>query len=467
MLKIAAQQLKDGLRDAKFIFLSILILVAFLANGTVFSSNYKNELNDYNDHVQETNRLMEQVCGNLQNLAMFQQGMIAPPNPLEFIAEGGTRLMPNGVELNAFSRWSIQYNQRSNELLPALPKLDWSFIVGMLMTLLAFLISYAAVAGEKKSGTLRQVLSNPVSKLNLFIGKFLGLFTILLICFFFGVALNLFVLFVVGGLPFSTEMVWPIAWAILLSLLCISAFLLTGLAVSSLSREPAISLVVLLVLWVVAVFAIPGVGRLVAEQVIPIRTQAEIRDEISSASQQIRDNAPNDAGDWNGDPFAPNVPSRGKLWSDRQAVSRRIRDDYYNSLILQTKTAQVLSSASPYGLFNDSLQVLAGSGIYRFRQLLDNAIAYRQQLYQFVANRDSTDNTTPHLVYGSYSYCDEGVFSMKPVPFSAVPKSSNQWLQTGQGGDTQPPWLQILVLLGLNLIAGFVALVALLRYDPR
>ncbi len=467
MLKIAAHQLKDGLRDAKFIFLSALIIVAFVANGAVFSNKYQHDLNDYSDHVQETGRLMQQVCDNLQKLALFQQVMIQPPQPLAFIAEGGTTMMPNAVELNAFSRWGIQYSRRSNDLLPALPKLDWNFIVGVLISLLAFLVSYGSVAGEKKAGTLRQVLSNQVSKLNLFFGKYLGLLAVLFVCFFIGIIINLFVLFSLGGLPADPGMFQPVAWAILLSLLCISAFLLIGLAVSSLTREPAVALVVLLVLWVIAVFAIPGAGRLIAEQVVPIRTQAEIKDEIARILQEIEDNAPPDAGNWNGDPFAPNVPDRAKMWIDQRAAASRIQDDYYNSLILQTKTAQTLASVSPYGLLNDSLQMTSGTGIYGFQQLMRNSIAYRQQLYQFVVNRDSTDNTTPHLVYGLYSYCDAGVFSSKPVPFSAVPKARNIWNESVRAGDSDLPWEHLLILLGFNLVAGLVALVALLRYDPR
>ncbi len=99
--------------------------------------------------------------------------------------------------------------------------------------------------------------------------------------------------------------------------------------------------------------------------------------------------------------------------------------------------------------------------------LMTYPFAYRQQLYQFVVNRDSTDNTTPHLVYGSYSYCDEGVFSRKPVPFSAVPKARNIWNESGQAGDSELPWGHLLILLGFNLLAGLAALISLLRYDPR
>jgi ABC-type transport system involved in multi-copper enzyme maturation permease subunit len=467
MMTIAKHQLMEGLRDAKFIFLSVLIILSFITNGAVFSSRYQNEMNDYRDHIQETGRLMEQTCGNLQDFSIFHQLVAQPPVPMAFLAECGTSLMPNAVELNVFCRYGVKYSQHSNDLLPALPKLDWSFIVGQLMTLLAFLVSYGAISGEKKAGTLKLMLSNPVSRLKLFAGKYLGLFSVLLVCFALGVTLNLAIITASGGPQIGGEVLWLIGWAVLLSLLCISAFVLTGLAVSSLTGRPAVSLVVLLVLWVLSVFAIPGTGRLVAEQTVSIPTQAELREELEKASEEISNNAPNDAGNWNGDPFAPNIPHRAKMWTDQQISWERIHDAYLDSLVRQTATAEILSSVSPYCLLNEALQTLSGTGIWGFQNLQRNAIEYRQQLYRFVVNRDASDNTTPHLVYGSYSYYDDGVFSRKPVPYSTVPKAWNLWMESGLAKQVEWPLWQMLALLGFNLVAGLVALIALLRYDPR
>ena len=85
----------------------------------------------------------------------------------------------------------------------------------------------------------------------------------------------------------------------------------------------------------------------------------------------------------------------------------------------------------------------------------------------FRVNLDKTDNETPHLVYGLYSYCDAGVFSSKPVPFSVVPKARNIWTSSGLPLEREWPVPQLLVMLGFNLLAGLAALIALLRYDPR
>jgi len=85
----------------------------------------------------------------------------------------------------------------------------------------------------------------------------------------------------------------------------------------------------------------------------------------------------------------------------------------------------------------------------------------------FRVNVDKTDNETPHLVYGSYSYCDPGVFSQKPFAFSSVPKAASLWTTSRLSPEREWPVPQLLVMLGFNLLVELAALIALLRYDPR
>jgi len=145
----------------------------------------------------------------------------------------------------------------------------------------------------------------------------------------------------------------------------------------------------------------------------------------------------------------------------------RIRDDYLEAQIRQASMAKVFAFASPQAILTDALQRLGGTGIHGFRQLHLNARQYRSDLYQFVVNRDAVDSSTPHLVYGGRGHIDTGTFSQRPVPYSAVPRASSLWNESGLPIEGEQPLLHLLILLGFNLIAGMIALVALLRYDPR
>jgi ABC-type Na+ efflux pump permease subunit len=183
MLTIIRRQILDSLLDAKFIFTALLILLAFAANGVIFSNQYQQLSEDFRVSEAENGNLIRSRCDNLQRLAILEQRVVMPPSALAFIAEGNDDTLPNVALLNAFSRYGYEFQHRSDDRIPVLPSLDWNFIVGILLTLLAILVSYNSVCGERQDGTLRLVLAQPVSRLSLFFGKFLGLFLAILICF--------------------------------------------------------------------------------------------------------------------------------------------------------------------------------------------------------------------------------------------------------------------------------------------
>ena len=467
MFLIARRQFIDGLLDAKFIFLSLVILIAFVSNAFIYTDSYRQELEDYRAGEAESGRLLNSVCDNLQRMAVFQQMVARPPSSLAFIADGGDAQLPNSVSVNAFTIGQFEYQHRSNERVPVLPALDWIFIIGVLMSLLTILVSYSAVCGEKKEGTLRLVLSNSVSKFTLFFGKYLGLLSALFVSLFVGMALNLFIIVFFEGPALTGEVLWQIGWVVLFALLYISLFLFVSVAISAYTRSPSVALVLLLVIWIIAIVAVPGSGRLVAELSVNVPSQANVRDEIARKQSEIEENAPVTANYWNNDPFAPNVPDRAKLWTDRIEAAQATIDDSIMAQIRQAMTAKNLSSISPFGLLSATYMKLSGTGIFGVESFFENSRRFRQILKQFVVNRDKNDPSTPHLVYGSESWVDPGVFSTKPVPYSSVPRPAGLWTTAGLSLDQTIPFEQLTILLVLNLFMAFVALVGMLRIDPR
>lgn len=467
MIVIAKHQILTGLRDAKFLFLFTIILATFISNGLIFSNMYQRQLEDYRSSVAENNRLMQPSCANLQELAIFEQRMMQPPSESAFIATGGSRFLPNGVVLSALSRYEMIYQHRSNDEMPILPPLDWAFIIGSLFTLLTVLISYGAVSEERRDGTLRQVMANPLSRLNLFLGKYLGFLVILLVSLFIGVIFNLATIYFLGGPPLGGANAWRIVVAVVLGALTVSLFLLVSLAVSALTRTPAVSLVILLSFWVLAVIAVPGISRIVAEQMKQVTSQVDIDAEITQVRRDLYLNAPKGASDWNGDPFAANIPNRAELRKSSLGEPRKIRDRHWNDRIEQVLMSQRLATVSPSGLLSDAYQQLSSTGVYGLRRLIAGATEYRRNLYQYIVDRDADDNSTPHLVYGLRGRYDVGVFSSRPTPFESVPKYDTFWRDTSRSAQAASSLWHWALIIAMNLIAGFIALVAIQRVDPR
>ena len=52
--------------------------------------------------------------------------------------------------------------------------MDWAFIIGYVLSLIALLFTFDSVSGEREQGTLRLMLANSIPRHTVLIGKFLG-----------------------------------------------------------------------------------------------------------------------------------------------------------------------------------------------------------------------------------------------------------------------------------------------------
>ena len=413
MLTIARYRLLDGIRDAKFLFLSALILLAFIFNGLFYSDKYKIDTDVYEKAEADNLQLVSEVCSSLQDLAAFNRNFLLPPSRTTFISEGGARLLPNAVVLNAFSRFEFRHLSRENYMMPLLIEMDWSFIIGALATLLTVVVSYGTVAGEKRDGTLRQVLANPVSRLKLFAGNYLGLLSVVTVALAAGILANLLTLALAGGLPVIQHSLDTVGWGYLLATICLSAFLMIGLAVSSFTGRPAVALVILLVFWVLAVVAVPGISRLIAEQLQEVPSQQWVDEEQERLGDEIWASYPAWIGQFSGNPFEPQMPERAKASQEISDAQQRIRDQAADAKVAQVELANTLSFISPGGVLSDGLQQLTGGGIRGLRLLREYAERHRNQLHHFVVGRDKLDSESGHLVYPDGRRVEFNTFSRK------------------------------------------------------
>jgi ABC-type transport system involved in multi-copper enzyme maturation permease subunit len=467
MFTIIKHQLQEGLQDAKFLFLALLILITFTINGVVYSEQYNANLDDYAKIINTTTQMLDNNKDNLQSLANYTQTFVKPPSALTFIADGGNALLPNAMTVNAFIHRAPHNLGRGNKAKSLLPPIDWVFIVGTLMSLLCLLISFGVICGEKRDGTLKLLFSYPVSRITIFFGKYLGILAVLLLTFFLGITINLAILSLNGALPLTAEISSSMILAILLSILSISFVLLLGMSLSSLSARPAVSLVSSIIVWIIMVIAIPGLARLIAEQNVDITSSYDIAQEKTDGRASVRDSLPDDAGNWNGDPFRENVPRRAKLCQGYLEADHKADARSYKEKLDQANMIHNLSMASPAGLLSSSFQNLANTGSYGFKSLIDTARRYKTQMHDFTEAIDKKDPDTPHLLYSWGASSDPGVFSQKPVELSSVPRSQALWLTGGLPLERELPMTQLYILLAANFAIAILAFLGLMKYDPR
>ena len=467
MINIARNQIRRGLKDAKFLFMAMLVLVAFVANGFIYSGSYHVEREDYERSLRKTERDLEASSSSLLAVTNYMQAAVRPPSPLAFIADGGSAQLPNSWQVNAFMYRNPENKARSNEQLPIVIPLDWSFIIGTLISLLTILISYETISGEKRDGTLRLLLSNPVSRMQLFLGKYLGLLIVLLITLAICAVVNITILITQGALPFTADVAVSIGWALLLACLCLSFFLLLSIAVSSLVVTPAIGLVILIIAWILAVAAVPGAARMVAEQSFDVPAYYEVTREIEAKTDALQREMPVNSLNWNGNPFAEGMRNRAEYCRRRIAIIQEAWDKMISEQIRQARLIDLISYISPTGLVNCALQDICETGIPGFEKTMDLVGRYQDQLHVFMLAMDKLDGESPHLTYTWGDGTDPGVYSTKPVASSTIPRIQALWRSSGLSASQAVPWLQLILLTAANLQMAVMAFFALLRYDPR
>ena len=418
VIEITLKEIQENFRTVRFYLILLLTVSLFLAGSLLFVGTYGGKISDYRKDIAENENSLRKSSQRLIDLARCWQLLYKNTNPYEFISEANEKYLPNMFYATIFTMEFPELKGRGNVLLKDYRNLDWDVIVAVVLSFLAFILSYDAVCGEKEQKTLALMFSNPVRTSQVFLGKFLGLLISLGIPLFTGIVLGLTIISVVGGVSLS---IGRIMLFICASFLYLSLFLLIGMTVSSLVTQSVSSAIILLFIWVITAFIIPASGNLIANKLYPVSTKSRIQEETSRAQDDIYKTkyAKTEAGRWDGRLDRPWVPLRSQWMADIMEVRNKIYDDYLQRIIRQVQKTKDVTKISPVSVFRSLTEEISGTGVRRFQNFYDQVNRYKNQLYQFVESRDKADPQSAHLIPLAY-HMNVGI-SNKPVDFSLVP----------------------------------------------
>jgi ABC-type transport system involved in multi-copper enzyme maturation permease subunit len=460
--EVILKELRENFRTIRFYLIFVLVVVLFICSSIIFIQRYDHKLLDYNNDISENDENLNEKSQSLYNLARHRQSLNKKPNPYEFISEANERLLPNKFESNIFYLDFPEVKGRGNVLLRGFKNVDWEFIIAVVLSFLAFVVSYDSVCGEKEEKTLSLVFSNSVKTVSIFLGKFFGLLISLAIPLFIGMLIGLILIYLNG---FSQLDLGRIFLFVFISLVYLSLFLLIGLVVSSLYSQSITSAITLLFVWVIAAFVIPASGSLLASQLYPIQTQAQIEESIERAQDAIYDTKyrGTEAGNWDGNAFAPHVPLRAQWMEDIMHSRNRIYDDYIHRMVDQVEKTKSITRISPVSVFRYLAEEISGTGVRRFENFYEQADQYKQSLYEFIEIKDRPDPESPHflpLVLG----INAGI-SRLPVEFSSVPRFEEKLPSLGE--NFKLIILDLAILFCLCIAFFYIGFVLFVKYDKR
>lgn len=443
---IAKREILDNLIRFRFSLTLTLVMVLMVMNAVIFvSSQYPRRIAAYSQDTNNAIASLKERSSNLSELAVKGPGYLyKSPSPLTFIATGEDSNLPKRVEgassggfnigattpdysfgYSWSANWELQYPQdtsRKNDSLPNFTELDWTFIIGLVMSFMALLFTYDAISGERETGTLSLLMANSVSRATVLLAKFIGAFLSIMVPLIMGILLNLLIISASDLVSLSGSEWARVGIIVVISAIYISIFLLLGLFISSQFSNSSSSLLTLLLIWIVFVVFIPNTMGVLASgfQQVPSRSEIsrikkakeeEIENRHKEGDRLYRTGSPSDQ--------PPKIEVL-RLWADylneHADAKSRIYDEHLNKQFAQVEFTQQITRLSPASIYKYALESLAGTGFARHKRFVQHARRYRQQFVDFIKSEDKTDKESYHV------YLVKEGLSQKPVAFNSIPK---------------------------------------------
>ena len=421
MWHIAKRELYDNLNSLRFALATVLLLGLMLTNAVVHLREQPARIQRYLTSVTDARNALEARADSLYELAQKGPGKLhKKPPPLHFCAEGGDPFLSGAVESHHYfweygnlkSFWQMRYPAATPNLTnirPDVTTIDWAFVIGYVLSLIALLFTFDSFAGERERGTLRLMLANSVPRHTVLVGKFLGALMSISIPFALAVLINLLVLSTSSTVYLSADAWGRLGIIFFIALLYTCLFLALGLLVSTRVQRSAVSLVILLLTWVTLVVFMPSVLALIANGF----SSPMSKDELWVLQKQINDKHRKEYQ--RSRPNSETLHAGGKYVTQEAAEQERLIEKRLDEQIAQVQRARSITRISPTAILQHLLESFAGTGFERHLQFLENAQRYAQEYRKFVVDADRGDPASLHLM---------GVrraMSQKPVSPESIP----------------------------------------------
>jgi len=425
---IAKRELHSNIITFRFLVSLILSIALITASAYMFAGDYKVRLEKYNTNVEKNELPYQERLGGIKVHCQIQSGAERFPSPLGFLSIGSDKKLGNTI-------WSISFREVPREavgqsggsvLMGMFPSLDMALIIRVVLSLLALLLAYDAISGERETGTLAVMLSNSIPRHQVLLGKLLGGMTSIAIPLAAGLLAGLLVALLYGSAVLDSS-AWTRIWLVFLcSLLYLSAIFMMGILVSARTRRSATSLVILLFIWVVLVMLWPNMGSYVARQTLKVEDKSvvdtrrdalegEFREKINRFGDSIRSDCFHGGSRWwrfneggvrHG--YSGNIPyPRASPYVDRENMIWFLEGTKYcvplqmeyadkvwelyrayeEELRSQVVFSENISRISLAWTYYNAISVLAGTDYGAYTRFMNQARRYRQQLIDYTNAR--------------------------------------------------------------------------------
>ncbi len=462
------------LKDLRIQIYSGIILLLFIMSAFTFVSNFKKEQKDFQRKVNLTNQSNEQYANNM--MRFISQGRLyyfqKPAKEAIVINKTGfPKQIISSVTTFMPSVTSNKPHPKNNM------SLSWLFIIGIIESFSALLFSYNAISLEKISGTFRLQVINNVSRISVFISKYLGLLFFFTLTNLLGMVISSVIIYLLLGTFFSQIIIGGIA-LLFLSVPFISFFIFSGILIS-MSRNYRSNIVVALSFWLLFVFIIPQFPYILADKIYKLQSQKDFQSEVRKKRwdtfdkwSEKYDDKKNGKYKVGGNMYLKEGYRSGAFYDMTQVTGKLYKKRLLNS-VKQLEIINKILLISPYTILENSLSKILDLGLERFKGELSQFEEFQNNLRSKFKEIDSKDKKSLHLYY-SLAYGDKEVLEDSGLtPFTAQPyPNPNELILTKYHKENltkriNNSLLGISILLALNLLVLSISIFKISKFDVR
>lgn len=461
---IARRELLDHLTSLRSsIVLALAVGLMGLDGILVAGGQYQGHMQAYlQGHQNSVSRLKERATDLAELGIRGPEYLNKQPSPLALCAAGRDEYLPAGLEANIgatygfgdvylYEPWHLKYNAATSPpragVVGEFADLDWGFAIGLVLSLMAILLTYDGICGDRQAGTLPLVLCGAVPRAAVLGGKGIAALSVLLAAMLLGAGVSLSAAVLLGTVTLSLGLLAKTAAMTVAGALYLAFFVGLGLLVSSRCQRPGTSLVTLLLLWTVLVFLLPnttaGVVSAVHPPQGPSQADWEAATENNWVSHGIRSIS---MGELTGQAPYALVKQVADFTADWLAIDRRFAEGRHRAVIEPVLLGTTIGRLTPYGALQATLESLADTGLPRHLRFLQAARQYEQIFRNYIQAQDAADPDSYHLMGVTAG------MSHRPVPPETIPVFHEDLSAQASITDALPD----LAVLALFAVAAFL-----------
>ena len=435
------RELLDNLMTFRFAAAVFIMLMLVVAATFVLIKDYEHRLASYSAAVETYQQDVRNA--KTYSLGIRRLNVDRPPNPMSIFNTGLDKRLGNEIWVShefVPSLWDAEIHGSDNSFLNIFASIDIIFIFQVVLSLLALIFAYDALVGEREHGTLRLVLTHPVSRGNILLAKYISAMLCLLVPLLVSLLFAMILIATSTSISLKIDDFLRIIGIVFASIAYLSVFYLIGMLISAITRRTSTALMMSMFVWGFLVLAYPNMIIAVINPSQTSKAQtASVYNHIKQMWEEFdrdrkhflaTDPVPGEdpafgmdgpAGWGGGDGFGENPSTlMYYYWSvlffnefyDRHLPQVRHAQNYYEFLgprIINTadrmwiirksalddifvqpaSVATNLLKLSPVGLYDAATQAWAGTDLNGVQDFFDTVRQYRRAVINYLYDRKS------------------------------------------------------------------------------